>query len=100
MYMIWKICCERAITWGNDTTKVHTKYEIHNKWLQAINTRLKIDSLNTNTKIFKKKSIEPKTILQTWKNCLKDNMNDTKNWCGKSGVLVGIALLRPPGQNR
>jgi ribonuclease HI len=100
MYMIWKIRCERTITWGNDPTKFHTKHEIHNKWLLAMNTRLKMDSLNTNNKVFKKKSIEAKVVLKTWKNCLKDNVHDTKNWCGKTGVLVGIAPLRPPGRNR
>ena len=67
MYMIWKIRCERTITWDNDPTKTHSTHEIHNKWLQAINTRLKMDSIQTNTKIFKKKTLDPKTVLRTWK---------------------------------
>jgi len=100
MYMIWKIRCERTIAWGNDPTKTHSPHEIHNKWLQAINARLKMDSVQTNTKIFKKKTIKAKTVLKTWKNCLKDNVHETKNWCGKTGVLVGIAPKRPPGRNR
>ena len=100
MYMIWKIRCERTIAWANDPTKTHSTHEIHNKWLQAINLRLRIDSVHTNTKIFKKKVIEPKIVLKTWKNCLKDNLHETKNWCGKTGVLVGIAPRRPPGRNR
>jgi ribonuclease HI len=100
MYTIWKIRCERAITWNNDPEKLHTTNEIHNKWLAAINARLKMDSVQTNNKIFKKKQMDPKTVLKTWKNCLKDNMHHTKNWCGKTGVLVGIAPKRPPGRNR
>ena len=100
MYLIWIIRCERAITWGNDPTRFHAAYEIHNKWLQAINARLKIDSIQTNKKIFKKKVIDHKIVLKTWKNCLKDNLHETKNWCGKTGVLVGIAPKRPPGRNR
>ena len=100
MYMIWKIRCERVITWGNDPTKTHTEHEIHNKWLQAINSRLKMDSIQTNNKIFKKKSIEAKTVLATWKNCLRDSLHDTRNWCGRTRVLVGIAPRRPPGRNR
>ena len=40
MYMIWKIRCERTIRWGSDPTKMHTTHEIHNKWLQAVNSRL------------------------------------------------------------
>ena len=100
MYMIWKIRCERTISWNNDPEKTHSPHEIHNKWLQAINTRLRMDSVQTNNKIFKKKAIDPKIILKTWKNCLKDNLHDTRNWCGKTGVLVGIAPKRPPGRNR
>jgi len=100
MYMIWKIRCERTIAWNNDPTKTHSTHEIHNKWLQAINSRLRMDSVQTDNKIFKKKTIEPKTVLKTWKNCLKDDLHETRNWCGKTGVLVGIAPKRPPGRNR
>ena len=100
MYMIWKIRCERTIAWSDDPDKTHSPYEIHNKWLLAINTRLRMDSVQTNNKIFKKKSIDPKIVLQTWKNCLKDNLHETRNWCGKTGVLVGITPKRPPGRNR
>ena len=100
MYLIWKIRCERAITWNNEPEKFHSHNEIHNKWLQAINVRLKMDSIRTNTKIFKAKAIKPKIVLKTWKNCLKEDVHDTRNWCGKTGVLVGIASRRPPGRNR
>ena len=62
--------------------------------------RLRTDSIQTNTKIFKKKVIHAKTVLKTWKDCLKDNLHETRNWCGKTGVLVGIAPKRSPGQNR
>ena len=100
MYTIWKMRCERTIAWENDPTKYHAPHEIHNKWLQCINARLKIDSIQTNSKIFKKKAIDSKTVLKTWKNCLKDNLHETRNWCGKTGVLVGITSRRPPGRNR
>ena len=100
MYMIWKLRCERAIAWSGDPTKYHTPHEIHNKWLQAVNTRLRMDSVHTNKKIFKKKVIQAKLVLQTWDGCLMDNLHETRNWCGKTGVLVGIATRRPPGRNR
>ena len=32
------------------------------------------------------------------KNCLKDNLHETRNWCGKTGFFVGIK--RPLGHNR
>ena len=86
MYTIWKIRCECTISWNNDPTKSHSTHEIHNKWLQAINARLKMDSVQKNTKIFKKKTLGPKTVLRTWKNCLKDNLHEKRNWCGKTGV--------------
>jgi ribonuclease HI len=100
MYLIWKIRCERTIAWNNDPDKFHSHYEIHNKWLQTINARLKMDSIRTNNKIFKAKTIDQKTVLKTWNKCLLDNLHDTRNWCGKTGVLVGIAPKRPPGRNR
>ena len=100
MYMIWKLRCERTITWGGDPTRYHAPYEIHNKWLQAINARLRMDSVQTNKKIFKKKVLQPKLVLQTWNKCLRDDLHETRNWCGKTGVLVGIAPRRPPGRNR
>ena len=100
MYLIWKLRCERTITWCDDPLKVHSTYEIHNKWLQAINSRLKIDSVHTNKKIFKKKVIDKELVLKTWKNCIYNELHETGDWCGKTGVLVGIAPLRPPGRNR
>lgn len=100
MYLIWKLRCERAITWGNDPSKFHSPHKIHNEWVQTINARLKMDSIRTNTKIFKAKVIKPKIVLKTWKNCLLDNIYDTRNWCGKTGVLVSITPKQPPGQNR
>ena len=100
MYVIWRTRCERVITWGNDPSKSHSPHEIHNKWLQAINARLRMDSVQTNQKIFKDKALLAKTVLKTWEGCLKDNLHETRNWCGKTGVLVGIAPRRPPGRNR
>jgi ribonuclease HI len=100
MYLIWKMRCERVISWNNDPERAHSDHEIHNKWLQAMNARLRMDSVQTNNKIFKKKSIAAKTVLATWENCLMDNLHETRNWCGKTGVLVGIAPKRPPGRNR
>lgn len=80
--------------------KTTLRLEIHNKWLQAINTRLRMDSVQTNSKIFKDKALPTKTVLRTWEKCLKDNLHETRNWCGKTGVLVGIAPKRPQGRNR
>jgi hypothetical protein len=100
MYLIWKLCCERVIAWEGDPTKHHSEYEVHNKWLQAINGRLRMDSVQTNSRIFKKKAIEPKTVLRTWAKCLKDELHEVRNWCGKTGVLVGMAPRRPPSRNR
>lgn len=65
MYMIWKIQCERAISWANDPARAHSDHEIHNKWLQAINLQLGMDSVQTSIKAFKKKVIEPKIVLET-----------------------------------
>ena len=100
MYMIWKLRCERTIAWQGDPTRTHAPHEVHNKWLQAINARLRIDSIQTNSKIFRKKALQTKIVLQTWKMCLQNDLHESRDWCGKTGVLVGIAPRRPPGRNR
>ncbi|KAF9642314.1 hypothetical protein BDM02DRAFT_3065203, partial [Thelephora ganbajun] len=84
----------RAITWSDNPSKTHPQREVHNKWLQATTSRLRMDGVQTNKRIFKKKATDPKIVLKTWKNCLKDNLHKTTNWCGKTEVLVGIAPKR------
>src|SRR4051794_23094901 len=57
-YLIWKLRCEWKIERGEDPTKLHTKPEIHNKWLATINKRLLMDKLSTNKFRYGTKAID------------------------------------------
>jgi len=93
-HLIWKLRCERRIEKEDDPQKSHSEREIHNRWVQMMNSRLTIDSLSTNVKKFGKKAVKTKLVLRTWKGCLLDDEGLPRNWCGRKGVLVGIASVR------
>ncbi|KIJ06161.1 hypothetical protein PAXINDRAFT_92421 [Paxillus involutus ATCC 200175] len=99
-HLIWKLRCERAIKLEGDTSKFHTREEIQNRWIFAMNSRLKMDMLLTDRARYGKKAIPQKTVLQTWSGVLLDEDNLPDNWIWQSGVLVGITSQRPPGRNR
>ncbi|KAG1848868.1 hypothetical protein F4604DRAFT_1687575 [Suillus subluteus] len=84
---------------GNED-KYHSKYEIHNKWIRTMNTKLKFDKILTDSHKFKKGALKESLVLNTWSGVLKDEQSLPENWIRKLGVLVGIAPRRPPGQNR
>ena len=93
-HLIWKLRCERRFAKGDDPQKHHPEREIHNRWVHTMNSRLTIDSLSTNVKKFREKATKAKLVLQTWEGCLQSNEELPRNWCGKKGVLVGIAPVR------
>ncbi|KIJ65261.1 hypothetical protein HYDPIDRAFT_89147, partial [Hydnomerulius pinastri MD-312] len=99
-HLIWKLRCERAIKFGGDVSKFHTKEETQNRWIFAMNSRLKTDGLLTDRLRYGKKAIQQKTVLQTWSGVLLDKCNLPENWIWQSGVLVGIMSQRPLGRNR
>ncbi|KAG2339348.1 hypothetical protein BDR05DRAFT_891892, partial [Suillus weaverae] len=80
--------------------KYHSETEILNKWIHAINTRLKFDRLLTNSMRYGKKALKVETVLQTWSGTLQNEDNLPDNWIRKSEVLVGMAPRHPPGRNR
>ena len=98
-HMIWKIHCERVIAWGDNLAKRCSEYMIHNKWPRAINSRLRMDSIYTN-KIFNRGIIEPKTVLKTRADYLKDEVHEVRNWCSNTEILVGIPPKRPASRSR
>ncbi|KAG1853362.1 ribonuclease H-like protein, partial [Suillus subluteus] len=99
-HLIWKLRCERAIKFGGDKDKYHCETEILNRWIHAINLRLKFDRLLTDSMRYGKKALRTETVLQTWSGTLQNEDNLRDNWIQKSEVLVGMALRRPPGRNR
>lgn len=98
--MTWKIHRERVIAWGDNPAKLYSEHKIHNKWPQAINSQLRIDSVHTNNKIWNKDIIEPKTVLKTRVDYLKDEVHEVRHRCNTTEILVGIPPKRPASRSR
>ncbi|PPR01210.1 hypothetical protein CVT24_006120 [Panaeolus cyanescens] len=88
-HLIWKLRCEWRIGRAEDPQKRHTNAEIRGKWYRALNTRLKLDCLQTNTFRYGNKSISKKLVKDTWKGTLEGENDLPDDWV-RSEVLVGI----------
>ncbi|KAJ7026074.1 hypothetical protein C8F04DRAFT_1223174 [Mycena alexandri] len=87
LFMIWKIRNNCVI---NRAGSEMLKHEIHNKWLYAINLRLKFDRALTNhAKFGKQNSIKISLVLQTWWSTLMEEDKLPENWIREPRVLVG-----------
>ena len=95
-YLIWKLRNERRIR-DNDGGE-QPEDEVHNRWTHAINKRLTTDRFLTNETRFQGRALESRLVKGTWKNCLKEEENLPADWPTRRGVLVGIAVARPPGR--
>ncbi|KAG1771544.1 ribonuclease H-like protein [Suillus occidentalis] len=99
-HLIWKLRCERTIKFGGDREKHHSENEIYNKWLHAINMRLKFDRLLTDSMRYGKKASKIDIVLKTWSGLLKNEDDLPDNWIRQTGVLVGMTPRPPPGRLR
>ncbi|KAG1864352.1 hypothetical protein F4604DRAFT_1517302, partial [Suillus subluteus] len=63
---------------------------IFNRWVHAINMRLKFDRLLTDSMRYGKKAIKIDTVLQTWSGLLNNEDSLLDNWIQQAGVLVGM----------
>ncbi|KAG1859325.1 hypothetical protein DFJ58DRAFT_715721 [Suillus subalutaceus] len=79
-HLIWKIRCQWTIKYGGDKEKYHSDTEIINRWIHAINMRLKFDQLLTDSTRYGKKAIKIDTVLQTWSGLLKNEDSLPDNW--------------------
>ncbi|KAG1861731.1 hypothetical protein DFJ58DRAFT_657208, partial [Suillus subalutaceus] len=79
-HLIWKLRCERVIKLAGNKDKFHSETEIHNRWIHAINMRLKFDWLLTDSMRYGNKAIKIDTVLKTWSGLLKDEDNLPDNW--------------------
>ncbi|KAJ7718926.1 hypothetical protein B0H16DRAFT_1666610 [Mycena metata] len=94
MFMIWKIRNSCVITRNGEPLP---ETEIHNKWLYAINQRLKFDCALTNyAKFGKQNSIKSSLVIQTWKSTLMDEDKLPENWTRAPRVLVGTEPKSSP----
>ena len=95
-YLIWKLQNERRIR--DDDGPIQTNDEVGKRWTHAINKRLLLDRLLTNTARFRKNAIESKLVKATWSECLTGEDDLPTDWPTAKGVLVGISVARPPGR--
>ena len=99
-HLIWKLRCEWLIENQGDQSKFPSDNEVHNKWVRAINMRLKFDKLQTDIKRYGSRAIKTDLVLKTWSGVLLNKENLPNNWIWESGVLVGITPRQPPGRGR
>ncbi|KAJ7102026.1 hypothetical protein C8R44DRAFT_640984 [Mycena epipterygia] len=98
LFIIWKLRNESVISKGGEPLPENL---IHNKWLNAINLRLKFDCALTNqAKYGKQNSIRPSLVLQTWSSTLMNEEKLPDNWLKEPRVLVGTEpkSSHPPSQ--
>jgi len=100
LYLIWKLRCEWRFQRGANPTKCHSTFEIHNRWLSTINSRLQLDCLLTNSRRYERKALPSALVQKTWHGTLLNEQDLPDNWHQVPGVLVGIGTPRPPGRNR
>ncbi|KAH6905509.1 hypothetical protein BKA70DRAFT_1107476, partial [Coprinopsis sp. MPI-PUGE-AT-0042] len=103
VHLIWQLRCEWRIEHEGDAAKVCARTHIRNKWLLAINRRLRHDRILTNSKAYGKKAKKPRTVEETWTMVLDEASANIlpPDWVINTGVLVGIGKAkRPPGRNR
>ncbi|XP_006457476.1 hypothetical protein AGABI2DRAFT_79803 [Agaricus bisporus var. bisporus H97] len=91
-YLIWNLRCERVIQHESDNTWKHSDAQIKNRLLQRLNSRFRLDCIQTNTRKFDKKAIRESLVNATWNGILvNEGPNEgLKIWLRKPGVLVGI----------
>lgn len=65
-HLIWKMRNERVI---NDKPH-HTAREIEQRWLHAMNRRMKLDSILSDQRKFRRKAIKKSLVLKTWQGTL------------------------------
>ena len=97
-YLIWKLHCEHVIQHENDPDKLHMPDKITNRWLQAINTHLKMNRLHTDTLKYGKRALKKKLVLQIWSGMLHNKQDLPDNWIWTAGVLVDSTPHYPRGR--
>jgi hypothetical protein len=94
--LIWVLRCERVL--GEKGT--HTKNKVHNRFVAALNARLKTDRITSDIRFWGKKAIPPQNVAQTWQGLLKNEKSLLQDWTSMrhEGVLVGIRPRRKDAQ--
>jgi hypothetical protein len=93
-YLIWLLQCERVIEHQN--RRLASPNEIQNRWLTAINGRLRIDRCMTSRYRYKERAIPAHVVRDTWTGILMNEEDLPEEWEKDSGpgVLVGIEPIK------
>ncbi|SJL00669.1 uncharacterized protein ARMOST_03982 [Armillaria ostoyae] len=85
-HLIWKIRNDRVI---NERSN-YTPREVEQRWLNAMNRRMRLDCTLPDKKKFRKKAIQISLVLKTWQGTLLQESSLPEDWTRENGVLVGI----------
>ena len=89
-HLIWKMRCEWKINREGSPTRIHTEDEIEATWERAMNRRLQLERLMTDSTRYGKKALKAKLIEKTWWGVLQDQENLPEDWLKMGAeVLVG-----------
>lgn len=92
-FLIWKLRNERVIGTMHLDDRQHTEKEVKNRWLSAVNERLRLDITMAHGR-WGKGTIPKKIVLSTWSNTLHDENALPNDWTtNTSEVLVGIGVF-------
>jgi hypothetical protein len=94
--LIWILRCERVL----GDKGAHTDNEVHNRFVAALNARLKMDRITSDVRRWGKKAIPPQKVIQTWCGLLENEKSLPQDWTSMrhEGVLVGIRPRREDAQ--
>ncbi|KAJ7728526.1 hypothetical protein B0H16DRAFT_1241223, partial [Mycena metata] len=85
-HLIWRLRNERVIQEKDPASQ----NEIHNRWLRAMNLRLKFDCAMTNAEKYGKRALRKDLVQKTWVRVLKNETTLPRDWMRETEVLVGI----------
>ncbi|KAH9856131.1 hypothetical protein C2E23DRAFT_866206 [Lenzites betulinus] len=87
-YLVWKIRCERVISWQEQPDRTHSDHQLRSLWARVMGERLRLDLDRTRRK-WGKRSLPRNVVLETWRGTLHDEKALPEDWTETTGVLVG-----------
>lgn len=72
--LIWKIRCNWQIQKGSDSKRVPTKEKVQRKWQKALGEKIKLDCLATNTKKYRKGSLNETLCARIGTNTIQEHI--------------------------
>ncbi|KAK0468584.1 hypothetical protein IW261DRAFT_1346022, partial [Armillaria novae-zelandiae] len=86
-HQIWKMRNDCQLC--QNERRLYSEREIVQRWLSALNRRLRTDCLLTDRKKYNKKAIQTSVVLRTWQGAHEDEEFLPEDWTKLAGVLVG-----------